>query len=202
MNVLIVARTKMSKDRRCIGGIVDDGRSVRLLTASGEHWPTDAPFMIGQIWEVNFQTPVNLVAPHVEDVILTRQQYVGVQPNLRGHLIKRVSPWQGGIDQLFNGFLSYTQSKNGFICERLGVPTQSTGFWIPDHDLVLRSDGKHYDYRFGYMDRGLSYVGEPAALPVLPAGALVRVSLARWWKPKDAAPDFEKRCYLQLSGWY
>jgi len=202
MNVLIVARTKMSSERRCIGGIADDNRSVRLLTASGDHWPSDASFRIGQIWDVDFQPVANLVVPHLEDVILTRKQHVGVQQHLRSHLLQMVTLWRGGIDLLFEGLLSYTGSNNGFVCERLGVPAQSTGFWIPDHDLVLRADGKHYDYRFGYMDRGLSYVGKPAALPVLPAGTLVRVSLARWWKPEDADPDFEVRCYLQLSGWY
>ena len=34
----------------------------------------------------------------------------------------------------------------------------------------------------------------------IPAGTLIRISLARWWKPDDV--DIEHRCYLQLSGWY
>lgn len=25
---------------------------------------------------------------------------------------------------------------------------------------------------------------------------------ARRWKPRDADPSFEERCYAQLSGWY
>ena len=78
----------------------------------------------------------------------------------------------------------------------------STGFWIPDRDLMLRADAKHYDYPDGCVARGLSYVGEPKPLPLLPAGTLIRVSLARWWKPDDAEPGFEERCYLQLSGWF
>ncbi len=202
MNVLIVARTRMWGDRRCIGGLAADGHSVRLVTATGEHW-SSPEFQVGQIWEVDFTPSTTPVPPHVEDVLVTAQGFVGVQPDLRGHLLSRVrAPWRGGIDQLFGGVVGYTGSGNGYVCARLGVPAHSTGYWLPDRDLVLRGDGKHYDYRDGVSNRGLSYVGEPPPAPILPAGTLVRVSLARWWKPDDAEPDFEERCYLQLSGWY
>lgn len=202
MNVLIVARTRMSRDRRCIGGLADDGRSVRLLTGAGHHWDTSAPFQVGQVWDVEFQPAQNVVPPHVEDVLASKYDFVREQPALRNHLLGRVAPWRGGIDQVFGGVLGYTSNDNGYVCARLGIPDQSTGFWLPDRDLTLRADDKHYDYRDGRLNRGLSYVGEPAPVSVLPAGTLVRVSLARWWKQEDAAPDFEERCYLQLSGWY
>jgi hypothetical protein len=87
------------------------------------------------------------------------------------------------------------------VCRDGGVPGQSTGFWIPDRDLVLRDDGKHYDFRSRLGARGLSYVGEPEAKSQLKAGTLLRVSLARWWRPPDV-DDMEERCYLQLSGWF
>src|SRR5690606_4859208 len=96
----------------------------------------------------------------------------------------------------------YTSNYNGYICQRRGVPAHSTWFWIPDRNLTLRTDGKHYDYFDGLLPRGLSYVGEPQPLPTLSAGTLLRVSLARWWKPENAEPAFEERCYLQLSGWF
>lgn len=89
-----------------------------------------------------------------------------------------------------------------YTSERTGVPDRSTGFWIPDRELRLRGGGKHYNYVKGALQRGLSHVGEAAATRRIPAGTLVRVSLARWWKPEDADPDFEERCYQQLSGWY
>jgi hypothetical protein len=113
-----------------------------------------------------------------------------------------VAPWRGGIDQIFGGLVRYTGSGNGYVCERIGIPDGSTGFWIPDRDLHLRDDGKHYDYGAGLPRSGLSYVGELATIDPIPAGALLRVSLARWWKPHDAEPGFEERCYLQLSGWF
>jgi len=96
--------------------------------------------------------------------------------------------------------LGFTGGNNGYIAERLGVPDYSTGFWIPDRDLKLRDDGTHYDYAKGFFRRGLKYVGEPEAVPTIPAGTLARVSLAGWWKPEDV--DIEERCYLQLSGWF
>ena len=188
----------MSGGRRCIGGLVDDQRSVRLLTAVGNHWGTTSPFQVGEIWDTEFRPTLNVVRPHVEDVLVERYNFMRVQPDLRNHLLGRVVPWRGGIDQIFGGVLGYTGNNNGYVCERLTVPDQSTGFWLPDRDLTLRDDGRHYDYRA----HGLAYVGEPTPLPVLTTGTLVRVSLARWWRPPDAALDFERRCYAQLSGWY
>jgi hypothetical protein len=204
MNVLIVGRTKMGGSSRCIGGISHDEKSVRLLTSAGGHWDTSAPFRIGQIWDIAYMPVAAAIRPHTEDVKISQYQLVGTEPNLRAHLLTRVTPWRGGIDQVFGGVLGYTGNNNGYVCRRLGVPAHSTWFWIPDRDLTLRSDGKHYDYPYGYgyQSRGLSYVGEPPALPTLPAGTLIRVSLARWWRPEDAEPDFEERCFLQLSGWY
>ena len=202
MNVLIVGRTKMGSTTRCIGGIARDGKSVRLLNNNGGHWDTSALFQVGQIWDVSYTPAANPVQPHTEDVLVSQCRLVGAEPNLRAHLLARVQPWRGGINHVFGGVLGYTSNDNGFVCQRLGVPAQSTGFWIPDRDLTLRADGKHYDYFHGDSPRGLSYVGEPQALLNLPAGTLVRVSLARWWKPENAEPDFEERCYLQLSGWF
>ncbi len=203
MNVLILGRTKMGNSpKRCIGGIAHNGKSVRLMRGADTYWDTSAPFQIGQIWDITYTPAESTIAPHTENVMVSQYQMAGNQSNLRAHLLARVEPWRGSINQIFGGMLGYTKDNNGFICQRLGVPGQSTWFWIPDRDLILRGDGKHYDYREGYLPRGLSYVGEPAALPAIPAGTLIRVSLATWWKQKEAAPDFEERCYLQLSGWF
>jgi hypothetical protein len=107
---------------------------------------------------------------------------------------------------LFGGVLGYTSNSNGYVSKSRGVPDRSTWFWFPDKDLTLRSDGTHYDYPMKMFlgvtqQRGLAYVGELPPPPTIPAGTLVRVSLARWWSP-DADADFELRCYAQLSGWF
>lgn len=202
MNVLIVGRTIMSGTSRCLGGIAHDGTSLRLLRADGSHWDTTAPFKIGDVWDVAYHPVGSPNPPHTEDVLVSKYQLVGPQKNLRTHLLNRVDAWRGGINRLFGGVLGYTASNNGFVCQRLGVPAHSTWFWIPDRELTLRADSKHYDYPEKYSHRGLSYVGEPQPLPTLPAETLVRVSLARWWRQDEAQPDFEERCYLQLSGWF
>jgi hypothetical protein len=202
-NVLIVGRTKMSGTTRCIGGITADGESIRLLNSKGGHWDSTEPVRIGDIWDVTY-TPVHEpVHPHTEDVLVSRWKFVGTQANLRAHLLSRVNPCRGSIYQLYGGMLGFTANNSSYICHRRGVPPYSTCFWVPDRDLTLRAGGKHYDYTDQYgRPRGVSYVGEPQALPRLPAGTLVRLSLARWWRPEDAGPDFEERCYVQLSGWF
>ena len=45
----------------------------------------------------------------------------------------------------------------------------------------------------------IPFVGCADPIPEIPAEALIRVSLARWWKKTE---EEEKKCYLQLSGWY
>lgn len=200
MNVLIVGRTKMSGSSRCIGGLAHDGRSVRLVKQNGQ-WDTSSQFDVGDIWDIDFTPMKGLVDPHTEDVLVNKFSYVGQQKNLAAHLLSRLEPWQGGIDQVFEGRLGFTGNDNGYISHARGVPAYSTWFWVSDEDLSLRDDGKHYDYPSDYSNKGMSYVGEPAAIPIIPAGTLVRLSLARWWKPQDVE-DLEERCYLQLSGWF
>ncbi|GAB4315338.1 MAG: hypothetical protein Kow0059_07370 [Candidatus Sumerlaeia bacterium] len=197
-----MARTQMGGNSRCIGGLAEEGMSVRLLTSTGDNYDTSAPFQIGQIWNLRYTQRARLVPPHVEDVLVTAKEYLGDQTDLHAYLLARAAPWRGGIDQVFGGRVRYTGNGNGYVCERIGIPDRSTGFWIPDRDLHLRDDGKHYDYGTGSPRRGLSYVGEVEPIDSISAGTLVRVSLARWWRPPDADPDLEERCYLQLSGWF
>ncbi len=203
MRVLIVARTRMGKSHhRCIGGLANDCRSLRLLTVKGDYHPLDkCPFQIGDIWEMEFDPAINLVGPHVEDVLVRSARRIGKQAYLLDHLLGRIWPWWGGIELLFGGRLRFTSNGNGYVCERIGVPDNSTGFWVPDKALTIRDDGKHFDYPVRFGAHGLAYVGEATPPNSIKAGTLVRVSLAKWWKPDDAE-EFEERCYLQISGWY
>ena len=200
MKVWIVSRTKMAGGRRCIGGLAANGDSVRLLTETGGNHDADSPLQIGQIWDVQYQPRPNVTPPHIEDVLVSAQKLLMRCSDLRALLLKRIEPWEGSIYQLFDKLVRFTGNNNGYVSKECGVPDYSTGFWIPDCDLNLRNDRKHYDYSHGLYSGGLSYVGEPKPEKVLAAGTLIRVSLARWWKPSDS--DIEERCYLQLSGWY
>ena len=69
--------------------------------------------------------------------------------------------------------------------------------------MTLGTDDRGHTGYYPKSDyRHMSYVGTQAPIEVIEKGRLVRVSLACWWKPQDADPDFEERCYAQLSGWY
>lgn len=179
---------------------MQDNRSVRLVKPNGQ-WDTSSEFYVGDIWDIDFTPMTELTPPHTEDILVNNFSYVGAQAELATHILSRLEPWRGDIDQIFDRFLGFTGNNNGFMSQLRGVTNYSTWFWVPDKDLTLRNDGKHYDYPRKYSNRGMPYVGEPAAIPVIPAGTLVRLSLARWWKPHDIE-DFEERCYLQLSGWF
>ena len=47
----------------------------------------------------------------------------------------------------------------------------------------------------------LTFVGFQEPLEIIPAGTLLRVSLAHWWRPEDT-PEAEECRYAQLSGWF
>jgi hypothetical protein len=98
--------------------------------------------------------------------------------------------------------LGWTGNGNGYISEGKGVPDHSTGFWIPDQDLIFENGHYSYLIKLGgiKLKRSLKYVGFENPIAVIPSGTKVRVSLAKWWHPEDIV--IEDRCYLQLSGWY
>lgn len=206
VKTLIVGRTKKGT-QRCIGGLTAEGHSIRLLGPDGAYWDQSAPFQVGQTWDLTLQDVAAEAVriPHVEDAIVAGAQFVANDPDPRATILSRIVPWNGSTSALFGGHVKYTGNHNGYI-EESGLPDRSTWFWVPDRDLMFRSDGKHYDYPSRFFNiaspQGLSYVGEPQAVATIPAGTLVRVSLAGWWRPDDADEGFPYRCYLQLSGWF
>ena len=90
-----------------------------------------------------------------------------------------------------------------YIAQRTGLPHRSTMFWVPDQSLRLDCEGKRLRYRYPTSDGGrtLTFVGFQEPVPEIPAGTLLRVSLAHWWRPKER-PEEELRCFVQLSGWF
>jgi len=203
--VLIVAKTHLGNDA-CVGGLaLDTNRNVRLLRPGGLHQPENTPFEVGQIWEVDFRPVSRVTPPHIEDVIVTEEQYIGQQPNLRDFLLERVQPWHGGPEKLFDGML-VLEGLSGYISRRKGIPTCSVGFWLPDSSLImtLKNNKPSYQIMDGNGSRfgrsfAIKYVGFAPPKYRIPAGSLLRVSLARWWVQSEVN---EERCYLQLSGWY
>lgn len=200
MRVLITSKTRLY-NARCVGGLREDNVSVRLLTPAKDNQPLTTPFSIGQIWDLQMVPRDDCTPPHVEDVLVTGQSFVKDQTNMAQHLLSRIVPWQGDPFVLFGGLVHSTGNNHLFI-RKPGVPDRSTWFWISDADLTQTDENGKVYYRHGTTGISLSYVGEEAPLPSIPAGTLLRVSLARWWKPPNADATLEERCYLQLSGWY
>jgi hypothetical protein len=203
VRVLIVAKTHFH-DRACVGGLaLDDNRGLRLLEANGAHQPADTPFEIGQVWDLDFRPGSHIKPPHIEDVLVSNKRLMGRVVDLLACLLGRVKPWRGAPNQTFEDLVRPTYHGSGYVNDIMGVPSMSTGFWQPDRPLAYEeSEGKPY-YRYP-CDKGvrlLRYVGFASPVKSLPTGTLVRLSLARWWRP-DGAYDVEDRCYLQLSGWY
>ena len=207
MKTLIVSRTKASGGaRRCVGGIAAIGekyRSVRLMNPAhlyrkGDQqyrgkgfWSKGAPFQVGQLWDLDLETRKNTKPPHVEDVIVREREFIreAEDSNLRDWLRKCVghmSPsflWKGEPQRLFGGKLKSTKSRDGtgYAVEE-NVPRRSTGFWIPNRDLVLQPNGKHFKYQGDYKHRGISrlkHIGESTPPRSISRGKLVRVSLSR-----------------------
>jgi len=204
MKVIIVAKTHM-RGGACIGAITMDGQSVRLVAhdmASNDHF--NCEYQIGDVWEIQADPPKDLNPPHVENIIVRSKrllQAVSMDRVIR--FIEQVMPpICGGPDLLYDGLVQASAGGAMYIAERTGIPTASTLFWRPDRDLIRDEEGKRIRYRYPTADGGrtLAFVGFQDAIGIIPAGTLVRVSLAHWWRP-ETCDDLELRCYLQLSGW-
>ena len=207
--VLIVAKTRMGDYYSCVGGLnLETNQSIRLLRSDGSNQPNNTRFEAGQVWELVFQPLSGITPPHVEDVHVTRETYIGPVSNLRNVLMQRVHTWRGEPDQLFEGKLIF--ERTGYISKTGSLPGCSTGYWLPNYPLSLSlnfREGQPY-YQIITQPREIfpavrklfiKYVGFADPIGLIPEGALVRVSLARWWQRPGTD---EERCYLQLSGWY
>jgi len=162
----------------------------------------DTKYEIGQAWEMDFYDVSPTTPPHVEDVIVTNSRFVGKVTDMRETLMGKIQPWKGGPEKLYDGLLLFSNAGKCYVVRWNGIPNMSTGYWIPDKPLtrIHINDKINYRYENQVLDEyNLPYVGVADTIDFIPAGTLVRVSLARWWAPEGMN---EERCYLQFSGWY
>jgi len=205
MKVLIVSKTKMKK-AVCVGAVTENGKYVRLLNNSSHNQSINTPFNIGQIWNIKFQPKIDVIAPHIEDILVTSQHFVKQIniSNLHATLQQlKIQIWYGNPTELFNNCLQWHvwqgnthQILKGYINQKC-IPKNSVGFWLPDKDLYLK-DGR-YKYYNGNQIFSIKYVGVAEAIEKINRNTLCRVSLARWWNTNGQTED---RCYLQLSAVY
>lgn len=206
VTVLILSKTHMS-NAACVGGLdLSTNKFIRLLDVNGHNQPVDSNFEIGEIWTIEYTKRYSTKAPHTEDVLVSKGNYVEDQSDLASFIKNSgVTIWRGSPEKLFNGLLTFTGPGSGHVSCNNEIPNQSVGFWIPDRDLI-RND-YNSKVRFCYRTMPNSYVGQKClpyvgyadSIEKVSSGTLCRVSLARWWKQDE---NTEERCYLQLSGWY
>lgn len=204
MEILITSKTHKGK-AACVGGLViNNNRLVRLLNPGNWNQYADTDLDIGDVWDINFIDREDSAPPHIEDIIIQSKDYVREIENISDFIINcGITIYRGAPTQIFNGRLGWTRKGGGYIGNRDNLPSNSVGFWISDKDLVLDDDEKHYTYESENQfvaSKRFPYVGFESKVDRIPAGTLMRMSLARWWKPEDS--EINERCYLQLSGWY
>ncbi len=203
MKVLIVAKTRQGSGA-CIGGITFEGRSVRLIAAdaaTNEHAGTE--YQVGEVWEVDAVPAEHVIPPHVENVSVRSKRRLGLMTDPVPFIEQHMPPKTGGVDLLYEGLTQAAATGALYIASRTGIPPYSTLFWRPDQPLQRDEAGKRIRYRYPTPGGGrtLTFVGFQEPIEVIPAGALVRVSLAHWWRPGDDEAA-ELRCYVQISGWF
>ena len=203
MRVLIVAKTRRGAGA-CVGGITAEGKSVRLVAVNAStNQHAGLEYEVGEVWEVDWAPDTHIVPPHVENTIVLRAWRLKQSVEVEKAVLRFMPPVAGGPEKLFDGRLQSSGAKGLYIAQRSGLPGRSTMFWRPDRDLALDYEGKRIRYRYPSEDggRAITFVGFQEPVETIPAGTLVRVSLAHWWRPADK-PEQELRCYVQLSGWF
>lgn len=198
--ILIVSRTQM-KNGVCVGGIDEDTNEfIRIHNDRGAHLTADAPYEIGDRWIMNVERAWNCrQPPHGEDKQtkpIVKIEHIGIQ-GVRDYVRKNAASLRiarGNIANAFQKMLHLDGTKAYISLPR--VPPYSTEFWITDKDLRhSEQNNKHYYF---YDNVRIPFVGFQEPAETIPAGTIIRLSLANWWDNGCG----EERCYLQLSGWY
>jgi len=203
MKAVIVAKTRMGGGA-CVGGLTFDGRSLRLIASdreTNEHFNLD--YQVGEVWEIETRPDPEIIPPHVENVIVVNKRRLGLMSKIETFIEQQMPPVCGGAEAIFEGLAQTTNLGTLYITERCGIPSRSTMFWRPDRPLQRVDALKRIRYRYPASEGGctLTFTGFQEPIPEIPAGTLVRVSLAHWWRPEER-DDGEYRCYVQLSGWF
>ncbi|MDE0018323.1 MAG: DNA helicase RecQ [Candidatus Poribacteria bacterium] len=208
MRVLIVAKTRMGAGA-CIGAITETGESVRLVPYNADpHDGANNEYNVGDIWEITAE-PVPetaLIPPHNENIIVREKHRLRITKETKS-LVSTIEllmpPKTGHPRELYEGLLKSTGSGSLYIAVDGDIPSYSTMFWRPDQPLTRDTEGRRIRYRYPTKNGGytLTFVGFQEPLETIPAGTLLRVSLAHRWRPKDQ-PDAEERHYVQISGWF
>ena len=191
----------------CIGAITETGESVRLVPFNTDpHNGANREYEVGDIWKIMGETETELTPPHNENFVVHKKHRLHTTKDLKDLVstIELLMPAEtGGPLQLYEGLLQTTSNNRLYIAKQSGIPSYSTTFWRTDKPLTLETDEQKLRYRYPTENGGylLTFGGFQKPLKTIPAGTLLRVSLAHWWRPENT-PYVEPRCYAQISGWF
>ena len=206
MRVLIVAKTRIGKGA-CIGAITETGKSVRLIPFNADpHDGANREYEVGDIWEISAEPETSLIPPHNENIVVHKKSRLHAAKDTKDlvSVIELLMPPKVGHPrELYEGLLQTTSSGSLYVAAEGEVPPYSTTFWRPDQPLTRDTEERRIRYRYPTENGGctLTFVGFQEPLETIPAGMLLRVSLAHRWRPSDQ-PDAEERHYAQISGWF
>ncbi len=201
--VVIVGKTRMGGGV-CVGGLLESsGASVRLLPRGGHCHAPNTPFEVGDVWTMQLAVRPRLTPPHTEDHDeWDARRLESVKHYLTTFIRARGSPLSGEAGGLFDGSLRFRHSGSAYVSRHGQIPGRSTQFWILPSPLHHHAfDDAHVYRTHGGTFFSVKYVGLAEPVAVIPAGTVVRVSLARWWQ-NPQAPQEGETCALQLSGWF
>ena len=206
MRVLIVAKTRMGSGA-CIGAITEKGESVRLIPFNTDpHDGANKEYEVGDIWEISAEPEISLIPPHNENIVVYKKRRLRTTKDTKD-LVSAIEllmpPKVGHPRELYEGLLQNTENGRLHVAKPSGVPSHSTTFWRTDQPLTLDTEKQRlrYCYPTENGDCTLTFAGFQEPTKTIPAGTLLRVSLAHWWRPEDR-PEVEERCYAQISGWF
>lgn len=200
MEVLIVSRTRM-KNGVCCGGLnLQSGEFIRLHDHWGKNLTESVPFQIGDVYNLNYRQAINCrPIPHIEDKEIL-PNYEKLKQLSTTEFINKIDRLvdvpSGGIETILEGKLRHSTFATYISPE--DIPQYSVCFWRPNAPLIKSGFLGKTKYWFG-GSHAINYVGFQEPIEIIPAGTLLRMSLANWWSADDIT---EKRCYLQLSGWF
>ncbi len=196
----------MYGQRICIGAVgFDEPSSLRLLRENAENQEIQSPYKIGQVWDVEGFPRDEPIPPHVEDFCVTQSSIIRNDVSIRKFVLQKYDKdvIHFPVEKAFNGALVWSANGSGYVA-RNNYPNYSTQFWVTDRPLTRGSGDDICYYSFESQERTLrvKFVGMHNLVDLIPAGTIVRLSLARWWSPGPVVIERDQKCFLQLSSWY
>lgn len=198
-NIVVLSKTSMTGGV-CVGAWDESNRKMlRLLDDKAQRLASDAPYQIGQCYQITYAPHYNIRPPHTEDAAVYESAYIGdLNDEDFDTLISSLCDEDLSLDDIFDGKLIWDGSAHM-------EPSNTTNYsvQIATLDCALVKSGDYFEhFSWGASTKRIKYVGvRPLAdLPsTIAAGTRIRFSLARFW---DREKDGVLRAYLQLSGIY